>query len=116
MNVILQPLLYRCGIQNVVRDLDQTGVDKLQVTCRPSVETLLEDTPAGKLFRCDPESLRKMTKDPEYIARKDEMIGEYEQVTDAAGEELFRQAITITPAHMIIAWSLNGRPSRYCSV
>jgi hypothetical protein len=41
--------------------------------------------------------LRQMTKDPDYIAKKDEMIGEYEQVTDAAGEELFRQAITITP-------------------
>ncbi len=40
--------------------------------------------------------LRKMVKDPEYIATKDDQIGEYEQVTDAAGEELFRQATTIS--------------------
>lgn len=42
--------------------------------------------------------LRQMVKDPDYIARKDDQIGEYEQVTDAAGEELFRQATTISPA------------------
>ncbi len=42
--------------------------------------------------------LRQMVRDADYIAHKDEMIGEYDQVTDAAGEALYRQAISITPA------------------
>jgi len=38
-----------------------------------------------------------MRKDPDYIARRDDMIGEYEQVTDADAEALFRQATSISP-------------------
>ena len=65
----------------------------------PTQKLLLlpKDTPAD-IVEAYRAVLRKMIVDPDYIARKDEQIGEYEQVTDAAGEELFRQAITITPA------------------
>jgi hypothetical protein len=64
----------------------------------PAQKLLLlpKDTPAD-IVEAWRDVLRRMTKDADYIARKDDMIGEYEQVTDAAGEELFRQAITITP-------------------
>ncbi len=43
------------------------------------------------------EAVRKMRKDPDYLAKRDEIIGEYEQVTDAAGEKLFKDATTISP-------------------
>ncbi len=43
------------------------------------------------------KAMREMRNDPEYVARRDEMIGEYEQVTDAEGEVLFKQATTISP-------------------
>ena len=43
------------------------------------------------------QAMREMRKDPEYIAKRDEMIGEYEQVTDAEGETLFKQATSISP-------------------
>lgn len=42
-------------------------------------------------------AVRALRKDPEYIAKRDELIGEYEQVTDAAGEKLYKEATTITP-------------------
>lgn len=38
-----------------------------------------------------------MTKDPEYIANRDKAIGEYEQVTDAIGESLYKSGTTISP-------------------
>jgi tripartite-type tricarboxylate transporter receptor subunit TctC len=43
------------------------------------------------------QAMREMLKDPEYAAKRDEMIGEYDQVTDAAGEALFQQATHISP-------------------
>ena len=42
-------------------------------------------------------AVRKMRQDPEYKAKRDAVIGEYEQQTDKAGEELFNQATTIAP-------------------
>ncbi len=54
------------------------------------------DTPDAivEMYRA---AIRDMRKDPEYLARRDDMIGEYEQVTDAEGELLFKQATSITP-------------------
>ncbi|AWI80664.1 tricarboxylate transporter [Parazoarcus communis] len=43
------------------------------------------------------EAVRKMKLDPEYIAAKDEALGGYEQVTDKAGESLFKEGTTIDP-------------------
>jgi len=43
------------------------------------------------------EAVRKMIKDPAYQAGKEKALGDYEQVTDKAGEALFRQATTISP-------------------
>lgn len=42
-------------------------------------------------------AVRAMRKDPEYLARRDDAIGEYEQVTDAEGEALFQRATSISP-------------------
>lgn len=42
--------------------------------------------------------VRGMIKDPDYLAKRDQTIGEYEQMTDAAGEKLFQSGITISPA------------------
>lgn len=42
-------------------------------------------------------AVRAMTKDPEYLAKRDQTIGEYEQVTDKVGEALFKSATTISP-------------------
>jgi tripartite-type tricarboxylate transporter receptor subunit TctC len=42
-------------------------------------------------------AVRGLIKDPEYLAKRDQTIGEYEQVTDAAGDKLFHSATTISP-------------------
>ena len=42
-------------------------------------------------------AVRAMIKDPEYLAKRDATIGEYEQVTDAAGEKLYQSGTTISP-------------------
>jgi tripartite-type tricarboxylate transporter receptor subunit TctC len=42
-------------------------------------------------------AVREMLKDPEYIARRDEIIGEYEQVTDAQAEKLYKDGTSISP-------------------
>ena len=42
-------------------------------------------------------AVRAMTGDTEYLAKRDQAIGEYEQVTDAPGEKLFQSGITISP-------------------
>ncbi len=42
-------------------------------------------------------AVRAMIKDPDYLAKRDTVIGEYEQVTDAAGEKLFQSGVTISP-------------------
>ena len=43
------------------------------------------------------DAVRAMTKDAEYLAKRDNAIGEYEQVTDKVGEALFKSATTISP-------------------
>jgi hypothetical protein len=40
---------------------------------------------------------RALLKDPDYLAKRDEVIGEYEQVTDAEAEKLFKDGTTISP-------------------
>ncbi len=40
---------------------------------------------------------RAMLTDPDYLAKRDEIIGEYDQVTDAAAEKLFKDGTTISP-------------------
>lgn len=40
---------------------------------------------------------RKMLVDPEYLAKHDEIIGEYKQVTDKAAEALLTAATNVTP-------------------
>jgi tripartite-type tricarboxylate transporter receptor subunit TctC len=42
-------------------------------------------------------AVRKMLKDPEYQANREAAIGEYEQLTDKAGEALYREGTTIAP-------------------
>ena len=44
------------------------------------------------------EAVRQMRKDPEYVSKRDQVIGEYEIVTDAPGEVLYKRATTISPA------------------
>ena len=43
------------------------------------------------------EAVRKMRKDPEYLAKRDDLIGEYEQQTDKAGEALYNAGTHISP-------------------
>ena len=43
-------------------------------------------------------AVRALLKDPDYLARRDEVIGEYEQVTDAEAEKLYQDGTTISPA------------------
>ena len=43
-------------------------------------------------------AVRSMLKDPDYLSKRDEIIGEYEQVTDAAAEKLYKNGTTISPA------------------
>lgn len=42
-------------------------------------------------------AVRAMIQDKDYLAKRDQVIGEYEQVTDAAGEALFKSGTTISP-------------------
>ena len=42
-------------------------------------------------------AVRDLLKDPDYLAKRDEVIGEYEQVTDAAAEKLYKDGTTISP-------------------
>ncbi len=41
-------------------------------------------------------AVRAMIKDPEYLAKRDQTIGEYEQVTDAPGDKLYQSGTTIS--------------------
>ena len=50
--------------------------------------------PIVEMFR---SAIRKMRDDPDYKARRDDMIGEYEQVTDGEAETLYTQATTLSP-------------------
>jgi hypothetical protein len=42
-------------------------------------------------------AVRGLLKDPDYLAKRDEIIGEYEQVTDAAAEKLYKDGTSISP-------------------
>lgn len=44
------------------------------------------------------EAVRKMVKDPEYLANVNKALGGYPQLTDKAGEALYREGTTIDPA------------------
>jgi tripartite-type tricarboxylate transporter receptor subunit TctC len=44
------------------------------------------------------KAVRDLLKDPEYIAKRDDLIGEYDQLTDKEGEQLYVAATTISPA------------------
>ena len=44
------------------------------------------------------QAVRDMVKDPEYLAKRDDLIGEYDEVTDKEGEALYQAAISISPA------------------
>jgi hypothetical protein len=44
------------------------------------------------------EAVRKMVKDPEYLAKNEAALGGYPQLTDQAGESLYREGTTINPA------------------
>ncbi len=43
-------------------------------------------------------AVRNLLKDPDYLSKRDEIIGEYEQVTDAEAEKLYKDGTTISPA------------------
>jgi len=43
------------------------------------------------------EAVRKMVKDPEYLAKNEAALGGYPQLTDKAGESLYREGTTINP-------------------
>ena len=43
------------------------------------------------------EAVRKVVKDPEYLASKEAVLGTYEQVTDRAALALFKRGTTIAP-------------------
>ncbi|KAA3651002.1 MAG: tricarboxylate transporter [Proteobacteria bacterium] len=57
---------------------------------------LPKDTPAN-IVEAYRAAVRKMKQDPEYLAAKEEALGGYEQVTDKAGEALFKEGTTIDP-------------------
>jgi len=56
-----------------------------------------KETPAD-IIEAYRAAVRAMLKDKEYLAKRGDIIGEYEQVTDAAAEKLYEQATTISPA------------------
>jgi len=58
---------------------------------------MLQKGSSDELLEAYRQAIRDMRKDPDYIAKRDDIIGEYEQVTDAAGEALYQRATTITP-------------------
>jgi tripartite-type tricarboxylate transporter receptor subunit TctC len=58
---------------------------------------LPKDTPK-EIVETYRAAVRQMRNDPEYREKRDAAIGEYEQLTDKAGEELYREGTTITPA------------------
>ena len=43
------------------------------------------------------KAVRDLVKDPEYLQKRDDLIGEYDELTDKEGEELYKAATTITP-------------------
>jgi tripartite-type tricarboxylate transporter receptor subunit TctC len=57
---------------------------------------LPKDTPK-QIVEAYRAAVRQMTNDPEYREKRDVAIGEYEQLTDRAGEELYKEGTTISP-------------------
>ena len=43
------------------------------------------------------QAVRDLVMDPEYLQKRDELIGEYDELTDKAGEDLYKAATTISP-------------------
>jgi len=43
------------------------------------------------------EAIRRMVKDPEYLEKQEAALGGYPQLTDKAGEALYRAGTTIDP-------------------
>lgn len=58
---------------------------------------LLQNGTSSEIVEAYRNVCRLMQKDPDFIKNRDSMIGEYEQVTDAEGETLFKQATNISP-------------------
>jgi hypothetical protein len=58
---------------------------------------LLQKGTSDEIVEAYREAVRKMRQDPDYIARRDQAIGEYEVVTDGPGEVLYKRATTISP-------------------
>jgi tripartite-type tricarboxylate transporter receptor subunit TctC len=56
-------------------------------------------------------AVRDLLKDPDYLSKRDEVIGEYEQVTDAAAEKLYKDGTTISPQAR--AWTRAFREKNY---
>lgn len=56
-----------------------------------------KDAPAD-IIEAYRAAVRAMLKDKEYLAKRGEIIGEYEQVTDDPAEKLYQHATTISPA------------------
>ena len=56
-------------------------------------------------------AVREMLKDPDYLSKRDEVIGEYEQVTDAEAEKLYKDGTTISPEAR--AWTRNFLEKTY---
>ena len=59
---------------------------------------LLQKGTSDEIVEAYREAVRRMRLDPEYIARRDQAIGEYEVVTDTPGEVLYKRATTISPS------------------
>jgi tripartite-type tricarboxylate transporter receptor subunit TctC len=57
---------------------------------------LPKDTPK-EMVESYRATVRQMRHDPEYREKRDAAIGEYEQLTDQAGEELYKAGTTISP-------------------
>lgn len=64
----------------------------------PSQKLLLlpEGTPDA-IIQTYRKAAREMQNDPEFLKQRDTVLGGYDQLTDEAGEVLYRQATTISP-------------------
>lgn len=71
---------------------------------------LPKDTPAD-IVEAYRAAARAMFKDPDYLAKRDEIIGEYEQVTDGAAVKLYEVATRISPE--AAAWTRDFLTKNY---
>ena len=58
---------------------------------------VLPKTTPDNIVEAYRQAVRDLLKDPDYLAKRDEVIGEYEQVTDAEAERLYKAGTTIAP-------------------